>query len=438
MRINKSHIIFLMVIFSLSCHAQDSNSVIKSSQFLSKFGYRISVYSLSKFDSNVLRMSSGTSDVSTLIYPSLTLIYPISLSTKITAQYVLGLKKYVSTSFLNTNYNQIGLKIGHYFSPTWLLNIYGLYTYSNQPDILTTNSSVYRFQTFGQTSVDVSVNWLADQINLFSLEYSAFNRSYPNFYTLTSEKQKDFQSLFTLRWVHQFDKKTFTDLQTGFITNNSNNSNYVYQRMFLDAYLSYNLGNGYFFQIENVFGNLSFDGRKIRTHSTKNRQDILNTAIIGIKKNITEWLSLRLSYNFMKDFSNDNLRNFTSSSVNLGLQISFGKNSEYEKQFNVNQSTLRSNNDLNKEIVSAEQYTNTGYQYLLKGNYDKALEFSLRAISIDEKIEQAHINAGIAYYKKSMLKEAIAEWEKAIVLNPKNEKLTKLLEKAKNEIHITK
>ena len=438
MRSNKPYILFLTVLFSFLSYAQDSNSVIKSSWFLSKFGYRISLYSLSKFDSNVLRLSSATSDVSSSVYPSITVSYPFSSSTKITAQYFFGLEKYASTSILNTNYNRFGLKIGHYFSPNWFIKVYGFYIHSNQPDILTTSSSIYRFQTFGQISGAVTINWLADQTNLFSLEYSAFNRNYSNFYTISAERQKDFQSFLALSWIHQFSKNTFTNFQTGFISNNSNNSNYVYRRLFLDAYLSYNFGSGYFLQIENVFGNLNFNGRKIRTDSTKTRQDILNMAIVGIKKNITDWLSLKLSYNLIKDFSNDNFRNFSSNSVYLGLQISFGKDIENEPQYNIDQSTLPSNYHFNKDLISAEQLTNIGYQYILKGNYNKALEFSLKAIELNGNIEQAHANAGIAYYKKSMLKEAISEWEKALELNPKNEKLTKLLEKAKNETHIKK
>ncbi|MHB1687060.1 MAG: tetratricopeptide repeat protein [Ignavibacteriaceae bacterium] len=434
---NKHNIIILLILGSFLSYGQNKNTVEKSNGLLlSRFGYTISFYSLSKYDSNVLRLSSGTSDFSSSIYPSLTVSYPFSTSTKVTAQYLFGLEKYISTSILNTNYNSAELKIEHYFSPSWFGQIYGYYLHSNQPDVLTSSSSIYKFETFGQIAGTVKLNWLKSNQSLFALEYTIIQRDYAHLLTLSLTKQKDYQNIIALSWAHQLSAYTFSNIKFGFITNSSNNYNYIYNRQFLDAYITHNIVNGFYLQIEDVIGNLNFNSRKIRPDSTKTRQDVLNMTIIGVKKNITDYLSLRLSYNLIKDFSNDNNRNFLSNSIHLGLQITFGKNSEYQERTDIDQSSLQNSINLDKEILTADQYTNIGYQYILKGNYSKALEYSIKALRLDDNIQQAHINAGIAYYKKSMLKEAISEWQKALKLNPDNIKLVQLLKKAENEVYM--
>ena len=137
----------------------------------------------------------------------------------------------------------------------------------------------------------------------------------------------------------------------------------------------------------------------------------------------------------LKDFSNEPFRDFLSNSINLGIQVSIGKNSDLGEQFSTHNPDLEKNHGLNEVAATAEQLTNAGYQYILKKNYDKALAYSLKAISLDDNIEQAHINAGIAYYKKGMPKYAVEEWKKALQLNPQNIKLQKLLHKAEEEIN---
>jgi len=52
---------------------------------------------------------------------------------------------------------------------------------------------------------------------------------------------------------------------------------------------------------------------------------------------------------------------------------------------------------------------------------------------LDSSIAQAHINAGIAYYKKGDIGNAIAQWKIALFLDPYNVKLAGLIEKAERE-----
>ncbi len=426
-------IIIFSFIISFLAFGQNNNLNENSYSFLNRLGYKISLYSLNKFDSNILRLSSGTADLSTAIYPSLTLAYPFSSRTKITAQYMFGLEKYVSTSFLNTNYNRIGLKLDHYFLPILNGQVYGFYIHSNQPDILTTSSSIYRFATFDQYSGAVKLNWLNSNNNLYSLEYSLIRRNYSHLLTLSLTKQQDITNYIAISFTHKFSIYDLAYIKLGFVNNSSNNFNYDYKRQFIDILFSHKFYPDFELQFENLLSPLKFSGRKIFLDPNTTRQDIINTFMIGLKKKFTDNIYLNLNYYLQKDFSNDQNRQFLSNSIQLGLLVSFGKNTGYEEPNYSDQSDIANSLELNKEIITAERYTNTGYQYLLKADYQKALEYSLKAIALKNNIEQAHINAGVAYYKLGMQKNAVTEWEIALKLNPKNIKLSALIEKAKSE-----
>lgn len=431
---NRSRIIILFLFISLSIFGQSTDIVPNHNSFLSRFGYKISLYSLNKFDSNILRLSSGTADLATAIYPSLTLSYPFSSKTKITAQYMFGLEKYISTSFLNTNYSRVGLKLDHYFMPILNAQVYGFYIHSNQPDILTTSSSIYRFATFDQYSGAVKLNLLNSNNNLYSLEYSLIRRNYSHLLTLTLAKQQDITNYIALGFTHKFSIYDLAYLKLGFINNSSNNFNYDYKRQFINIFFSHKFYPEFELQFEDLLSTLNFSGRKIFLDPNTTRRDIINTFMIGLKKKFTDNIYLNVNYYLQKDFSNDQNRKFLSNSFQLGLLISFGKNASYEDQNYYDQQGVANSLELNKEIITAERYTNTGYQYLLKADYKKALEYSLKAIALKNNIEQAHINAGVAYYKLGMQKNAVAEWEIALKLNPKNIKLSTLIEKAKSEL----
>lgn len=440
--IKKSRIIILFLIISFPVFGQNNEIIQNDNSFLNRFGYKISLYSLSKFDSNILRLTSGSSDLSTSVYPSVTLAYPFSAKTKITAQYLFGLEKYISTTFLNTNYNRVGLKLDHYFLPILNGQIYGFYLHSNQPDILTISPSIYRFATFDQYSGAVKLNLLNSNNNLYSLEYSLIKRNYSHLLTLTLVKQQDITNYVALGFTHKFSIYDLAYLKLGFINNSSNNFNYDYKRQFIDIFFSHKFYPEFELQFEDLLSTLNFSGRKIFLDPNTTRSDIINTFMIGLKKKLTDNISLNLNYYLQKDFSNDQNRKFLSNSFQLGLSMSFGKDASYsrrdgspEDQNYYDQQDITNSLEMNKEIITAERYTNTGYQYLLKANYDKALEYSLKAIALKNNIEQAHINAGIAYYKLGRHRDAVAEWEIALKLNPKNIKLSALIEKARSELN---
>jgi tetratricopeptide (TPR) repeat protein len=421
-------------------YGQESNYGSESNNILNKFGYQISLLNLNKYDSNILKLSSNTSDFSSGLYPSVAITYPFSAITKLTAQYLFGLEKYASTSFLNTNFNRLGVKLSQYFSPSLSGQISGYYIHSDQPDILTTSSSVYRFATFNQYSTSFKLNWLKSSQTLYSFEYSFIQRNYSQLLTITLDKQRDNYNYLAFSWTHQIDQITTASVKLGFINSKSNNAYYKFNRQFFDVSLSHNLGSGFKVQAEDMISSLRFSNRTLTNDPLTTRSDVINTFMIGIKKNFNKNIALNISYYLQKDFSNEPIRKFLSHSVNLGVEFVMGKDSYYPDQYYSSELGLGLDNNfgLNKEKATVEQLTNTGYQYMLKGNYEKALEYSLKALSLNDNIEQAHINAGIAYYKKGEKMLAATHWKTALILNPQNKKLSELIRKLENEINTSK
>lgn len=425
----------LLIVIAKICYGQQSDYNDNSKNFFHRIGYRLTLYNYNKYDSNVLRLTSGLGDFAAQLSPSISLSYPFSSNTKITAQYLYGIEKYASTSFLNTNYWKMGLKLSNYFSPKWNTKLYSYYIHSHQPDILTTIPSVYKFAMYDQYLNAIRINWLISDITLYSFEYSFIQRNYTHLLTLSLEKEVDNSNYLTFSWNHQFSKITFGYIKVGLIINNSNNKNYDYNNQFLDLFLSNDVGAGFRIQFEEMVSSLKFSSRRISIDPNGTRQDFINSFMIGVKKTINKNVSLNLDYYLIKDFSNEPYRDFLSNSIIFGIQFAINKNSDLGEQFSPLNSDLGKSRGLNELNAKAEQLTNAGYQYIVKKDYDKALSYSLKAISLDNNIEQAHINAGISYYKKGMTKYAVEEWEKALRLNPKNIKLHKILDQAEEEIN---
>ncbi len=66
----------------------------------------------------------------------------------------------------------------------------------------------------------------------------------------------------------------------------------------------------------------------------------------------------------------------------------------------------------------AEACHNSGLDYFDKGLYDQAIADFTRAIEINPWLAEAHVNRGIAYEKKGQIDQAIADYNKAIEINP--------------------
>ena len=63
-------------------------------------------------------------------------------------------------------------------------------------------------------------------------------------------------------------------------------------------------------------------------------------------------------------------------------------------------------------------YINRGVAYTKKGEVDRAIADYTKAIAIDPKLAQAYNNRGVVYKKKGEVDRAIADYTKAIALNP--------------------
>ena len=431
-------IIYVFLTIVVSVYGQQNNLSNDSNNFFGKFGYEISLLNLNKYDSNVLKYSNGASDFSSAIYPAVEIAYQLSANTKLTAQYLLGLEKYASTSFLNTNNNRLSLHITQYVSPRMSLMVSGYYQNSQQPDLLSTRLSAYKFASFDQYSISLKLNWLASSKTLYSFEYHYIKRSYTGMLTLFLEKQKDSFNFSALGWTHQFSQTTTASAKLGFINSASNNRFYNFKRQFIDLFLTHQLGDGFRAEAGETISTLRFSSRTLTNDPSTTRSDIISTLMIGVKKVFNEYIAADLRYYFQKDFSNEPLRNFNSHSFNLGFEFALGRNVYSNTNRYSNETDLENNSGINKQSATIEQLTNAGYQYLLKSDYEKSLEFSLKALAINNNIEQAHINAGIAFYKLGKKNLATEQWKTALELNPHNEKLRLLIEKLESEINQAK
>lgn len=81
-----------------------------------------------------------------------------------------------------------------------------------------------------------------------------------------------------------------------------------------------------------------------------------------------------------------------------------------------NEFTLWDNNIKKYPDRSAHSYTGRGFQYLSKGEYQKALADFNQALEINPKYSRAYYNRGIVYYDNENYDKAIEDYSKAIEL----------------------
>ena len=70
-------------------------------------------------------------------------------------------------------------------------------------------------------------------------------------------------------------------------------------------------------------------------------------------------------------------------------------------------------------ILEAEEYVSQGFDYYVKGDYEKAISSWQAAIKINREDAIAYSNIGFAYYELNKLDQAITQWKNAIELDPK-------------------
>jgi Tfp pilus assembly protein PilF len=69
----------------------------------------------------------------------------------------------------------------------------------------------------------------------------------------------------------------------------------------------------------------------------------------------------------------------------------------------------------------ARAYTNRGIAYDLKGDLDRAIADYTKAIAIDPNTAKAYTNRGISYAKKGQVDRAMADFRKALEIDPSNQ-----------------
>lgn len=70
--------------------------------------------------------------------------------------------------------------------------------------------------------------------------------------------------------------------------------------------------------------------------------------------------------------------------------------------------------------MDAEAYYNRGIAYDNKGEYDRAIADYNKALEINPRHAGAYNNRGLAYYSKGEYDHAIADYNKAIEINPRH------------------
>ena len=399
---------------------------------LNEFGYKLSLYSFGMFDSNILRRSPPKNDMGGLLYPSVELYYPISRSTRISAEYLYGINHMVSTSFLNNNSNSASFSLSNNFTPHLKIQLYSALKKSSQPDILNMNM-LYTFATYIQNREGIKFDWIKTPATVFSIDFNIQQRSYNKLNTSSSDRQKDFLNSLEFSSIHAFTDHTLAFIQIGYLLNASNNPVYRYSEPYLKTYISQALAGGIKLEMLQKLENLRFSRRAVSNNPSLTRNDLIIETMFGIKKKINNFVSLNARYYFLKDYSNEPFRKINANTVILALEMSLQKKPSYifkaSDYAHLSDSTIYPT----VEELRPEDLANIGYEFILKGQYDDAIKYNLKALSKDSTITEAHINLGIAYYKKGRLADAIREWKTALRLDPSNLKVRKLVEKAQAE-----
>ena len=65
-------------------------------------------------------------------------------------------------------------------------------------------------------------------------------------------------------------------------------------------------------------------------------------------------------------------------------------------------------------------YSNRGTAYVRKGQYDEALADFSRALEINPKVPQTYYNRGVAYQLQGRYDEAVADFNSALKINPRH------------------
>ena len=73
-----------------------------------------------------------------------------------------------------------------------------------------------------------------------------------------------------------------------------------------------------------------------------------------------------------------------------------------------------------QDTMSAVDYNNRGIAYSDKGLYDQAIADYTKALELNPKDADAYYNRGLAFRKQGLYDQAIADYTKTLELNPKD------------------
>jgi tetratricopeptide (TPR) repeat protein len=389
------------------------------SHLFDRLGARFSLTAWGGSDSNVLRLSNGQSDSYGGAFPSLALEFPFSPTTALAARYRLGYSRYASTALLNTTSHRGELRLAHRVGDSWKLEVYDAFDSSNQPDVLTSRSSL-AFVSYTQNSEGFSLFHNLGARSGLRFEYEAHQRWYSSRMVGPRERQRDFLHSITLSGVHRLGERTSLALRAGWDLNLSNAPSYRYSEPFVSAHLLHQLGSDWRLEAFEQVAALRFSRRPLSDDRLRNRSDAITTTMVGLRRQLLDGIAVTARYVFEKDFSNEPLRRFADHRLLLGFEVELSREPRL----------IRSAAGVSLASARAAELANRGYQALVKQDYEEALWYSLKALAIDPRLAQAHTNAGIAYYKKGMVDEAVSQWRVSLALEPSNDAVRKLLEKA--------
>ncbi len=111
-------------------------------------------------------------------------------------------------------------------------------------------------------------------------------------------------------------------------------------------------------------------------------------------------------------------KNFGVMALILSMVIFFYAASTYSRNFDWRDDFTLWSDTVNKSPRKARPYSNRGNAYLARGYFDKAIADYNKAIEINPDFIVAYNNRGIAYMQKGNFGQAIADYNKALEINP--------------------
>lgn len=391
--------------------------------FVDRFGLRFTLYSWGTYDSNILRRVEPERDLSGVAYPTISIEYPFSFSTRLTANYQVGFERFDTASFLSSNSHWGELRLTHQLSPTWEVQLYDSFEKTNQLEPLT-NVGPVDILSYTQNRAGLRLEKRFGHSVEASFEYASHQRLYSEVAGAT-ERRRDLLNAWSLGLSKRYGANSFFAVRAEYRLNNASNAVYRYREAFGSVYFNRNLGRGYRVELYERLSALSFPTRFISKSPAQYRSDLIVTTSIGLRKPLFNGPAIIVRYAYQRDFSNDPAYHFTDHRVTLGFEVSLWKPSVVPSPVDAARSP--------RTDRAAAELGDRGYQELLAGSNTEALRYSQKALEIDPGLAQAHVNAGIACYRLGMLDKAIDHWRRSLSIQPGNKKVRELLRKAEDE-----